>query len=140
MKMPSRIANIGMQPLFLMAGALCHMVIIIHEFYNVRNIVNQKCPSLHAEIHAIHRLSKRIICQRKSLKKYSIIVIRIHKITGQLMNSKPCHNCIESMKKCGIKTVYYSNLDGDIVMERVNKITNCQSSGFRWMKSRSGPN
>jgi deoxycytidylate deaminase len=82
-------------------------------------------------MHVIHQCTKRLIRQKKSLKKYAILVIRIKRDTGELVNSKPCYDCINTMKKCGIKKVYYSNSNGEIVMERVSQIENRKSNGYR---------
>lgn len=41
---------------------------------------------------------------------------------GDLVNSKPCNTCIYYMQLYGIKSVYYSNEDGDIVKEKLNNI------------------
>ncbi len=42
---------------------------------------------------------------------------------GHLVNSKPCNTCIYYMQLYGIKSVYYSNEDGEIVKEKLNDIT-----------------
>jgi deoxycytidylate deaminase len=42
---------------------------------------------------------------------------------GDLVNSKPCNTCIYYMQLYGIKSVYYSNEDGEIVKEKINNIT-----------------
>ena len=42
---------------------------------------------------------------------------------GDLVNSKPCNTCIYYMQLYGIKSVYYSNEDGEIVKEKLNDIT-----------------
>jgi deoxycytidylate deaminase len=42
---------------------------------------------------------------------------------GNLVNSKPCNTCIYYMQLYGIKSVYYSNEDGEIVKEKLNDIT-----------------
>jgi deoxycytidylate deaminase len=119
----------GMQPLSLMVAAPCSEGITIRVFYQLG--ILKKGATLHAEIHVIHQCTKRLIKQQKSLKKYSILVVRIKRDTGELVNSKPCHDCIKAMRKCGIKKVYYSNDQGEIVMERVNNIENRCSTGFR---------
>lgn len=74
-------------------------------------------------------MSKRMVRQKKDLKKYSILVIRIKRDTGELVYSKPCHDCIQAMRKCGIRKVYYSGHHGEIIMEKTNTITNRPSAG-----------
>lgn len=70
--------------------------------------------SVHAEIDAI--LQSDI----KEIKGLDIIIIRVKKLAnGELVlkNSRPCNNCIDKMKTYGIRKVYYSNDNGDIVYE-----------------------
>jgi hypothetical protein len=89
-------------------------------------------------MHVIHQCTKRIR-QKKSLKKYAILVIRIKRDTGELVNSKPCFDCINTMKKCGIRKVYYSDTNGEIVMERVSQIENRKSNGYRNIENYTSP-
>jgi len=56
----------------------------------------------------------------RHLNKSSIVVIR-HK-NGKLTMSKPCKNCISFMKTLGIKKIYYSNENGNIIVENIKKI------------------
>ena len=42
---------------------------------------------------------------------------------GDLVNSKPCNTCIYYMQLYGIKSVYYSNEEGEIIKEKINNIT-----------------
>jgi len=81
-------------------------------------------------------MSKRLKRQKKDLKKYAVLVIRVKRDTGALVYSKPCHDCIQAMRKYGIKTVYYSGHDGEIIMERVNKMTNRPSAGRNKMNAK----
>ena len=55
-------------------------------------------------------------------KKLEMFVIRVNQM-GDLVNSKPCNTCIYYMQLYGIKSVYYSNEDGEIVKEKLNDIT-----------------
>lgn len=119
----------GMPLLCWRAAVRCTRGTTTRAFYQLG--VLKKGATIHAELHVIHQCTKRLIRQQKSLKKYSILVIRIKRDTGELVLSKPCHDCINAMRKCGIKKVYYSDNDGNIVMERVNSIENRQSTGFR---------
>ena len=38
------------------------------------------------------------------------------------MNSKPCNSCIYYMQLYGIKSVYYSNDNGEIIKEKISDI------------------
>jgi hypothetical protein len=72
---------------------------------------------MHAEMEALSKLHP---CPPNSKKKIDLIVIRVD-LNGQLRNSKPCSKCIEHLcrlKKYKIQNVYYSDKDGNIIMER----------------------
>lgn len=60
-------------------------------------------------------------CLRKKLEMF---VIRVN-AKGNLVNSKPCNSCIYYMQLYGIKSVYYSDENGEIVRE---KLLDIQSS------------
>jgi deoxycytidylate deaminase len=57
---------------------------------------------------------------RKKLIKTDILVFR-DTSTG-IKNSKPCSECINTMKNMGIRRVYYSTDDGILVYEKVSEI------------------
>jgi deoxycytidylate deaminase len=57
------------------------------------------------------------------LKKLNILVIRVNS-KNELVNSKPCENCIYYLRLYGIKNVYYSNENGEIVKEKITDIEN----------------
>ena len=52
-------------------------------------------------------------------KNLKIFVIRTDK-QGNLKNSRPCRNCLETMKFFGVKTVYFSTDEGNIEKYRVD--------------------
>lgn len=54
-------------------------------------------------------------------KKLEIVVIRVNN-QGDLMNSKPCNSCLYYMRLYGIKNVYYSDENGEIVKEKITDI------------------
>ncbi len=57
---------------------------------------------------------------RKLLSGTFIIVIRI--ATDKLIrNSKPCVDCANLLKSCGIRKVIYSNPDGTYTVEKMNR-------------------
>jgi len=51
------------------------------------------------------------------MARTDILVFR--KSSNGISNSKPCLECIETMKKWGIRRVYYSTDNGDLVYEKV---------------------
>ena len=71
--------------------------------------------TMHAEITVFEKLPK------KKVRGMDILVIRINKNLA-LRNSRPCNQCIEKLSKLGIRKVYYSNEEGNIVWEFVEQM------------------
>ena len=69
---------------------------------------------MHAEISAMHYVPKQL------LQGADMVVIRIGK-GGALLNSKPCVTCRYTMKKKGIRRVYYSTNEGLIELEYLQR-------------------
>ena len=69
----------------------------------------------HAEITVFEKLPK------KRFTGMDILVIRINK-NLVLKNSRPCNQCIDKLIKLGIRKVYYSNDEGNIVWEFVQNM------------------
>jgi deoxycytidylate deaminase len=63
---------------------------------------------------AIH-IAKKCV---KNFKKCVLIVVRYNR-AGKLVNSYPCFFCLELIKLSGIKTIYYSNDEGELVKAKV---------------------
>lgn len=63
--------------------------------------------SLHAEMHAIHKMKRKY---KHLLSDCELYVVRIagSKMDNCLKYSKPCPDCSNEIKKCGIRKVYYS--------------------------------
>lgn len=78
--------------------------------------------SIHAEIAAINYLLKNCFKQRK-FSRLKLVVYRI-KSDGTYGNSKPCQNCIQTLKMYGLKSVLYSNESGNFVCEKIRHIQN----------------
>ena len=51
---------------------------------------------------------------------------------GGLRSSKPCPMCVFMMKKFGIKRVYYSDNDDNIIMEKIEDIEDLKLTA--WMR------
>lgn len=53
-----------------------------------------------------------------------------------MLNSKPCINCYDMLKRSSIiKRVYYSNTEGNITCELLTNMNNCyESYGNRMMR------
>lgn len=80
--------------------------ILIKRHYN-RTLVDK----LHAEIFAILRA-------KTDLRGAKIYVAR-KKDSGKFGNSRPCDNCLSMIIEAGIKKIFYTNENGDWVMERI---------------------
>uniref|UniRef100_A0A6C0LK09 Uncharacterized protein n=1 Tax=viral metagenome TaxID=1070528 RepID=A0A6C0LK09_9ZZZZ len=75
------------------------------------------CKTVHAEQDCINNYlsGKRA---ENITSRHCIIVIQVHSQTGELRMSKPCKNCENAIRGVGIRHVYYSDTNGDIVYER----------------------
>lgn len=88
-----------------------------------------KKPSIHAEHDAISKLIP--LKKKKKLESIDLLVIRVSRIYNIQM-SKPCYNCIQTMKilpeKKGYKinNIYYSNNDGEIVKTNLKCLENSE--------------
>ena len=63
---------------------------------------------------------------QKYLNRYNLLVVRINS-EGQMVNARPCYNCLDMLKSCGIKNIYYSTENG-IMCEKVNSMVSINSS------------
>lgn len=53
------------------------------------------------------------------MKRYlCLLVIRVNN-EGKLVNSRPCNDCIKILKRYPIKKIYYSNDNGEIIVEKL---------------------
>lgn len=72
---------------------------------------------------------------QQKLPKMDIFVIRLDS-NDNLVNSRPCHNCLSMMKAVNIQRVFYS-VDGSIDCERVtNMISINASSVTRYLEAK----
>lgn len=71
--------------------------------------------TLHSELDAILQVRKKI-----DLTGCKMYVARLFKKNGEPAISRPCEWCQETLKKFGIKKVYYTSWDGSIEVENVN--------------------
>lgn len=91
------------------------------------NSIETHFKTIHAEISVFDKLSK------KSSKGLDIIVIRINK-NFTLKNSRPCNHCIDKLKKIGIRKVFYSNENGQIICEYIEHMKKIHiSAGSRFL-------
>ena len=84
-----------------------------------------KTPGIHAECDAITKLMP--LKNKKKLETINLLVIRLTP-KNKIQSSKPCNNCIETMKslpqKKGYKIefIYYSDSDGNIIKTNLKKL------------------
>jgi deoxycytidylate deaminase len=99
------------------AGLLYNKNIV---YYGINKYIkkNEYYKTIHAEVNLLKSIPFI------KLNGRDIIVIRVNK-NGRLRNSRPCNDCIDILKKLGIRRVHYSDSDGNILVEQVeymNKI------------------
>jgi cytidine deaminase len=82
-------------------------------------------PGIHAECDAISKLIP--LKPRKKLENINLLVIRLS-TKNKIQCSKPCYNCIETMKKMPpkigykINNIYYSDSTGNIVKTTIKAL------------------
>ena len=69
--------------------------------------------SLHAEVNCIKNIKHR--------KKYRLLVLKYNK-RGELVDSRPCSDCKNSIVNCGFTNVYFSTEDGSIVKRKLSDL------------------
>ena len=114
----------------LAAALIKNNKLLSNPFCNVPSYksYNKVCSSIHAEMNALSHYYKdnRKINRRTKL---DIIVIRINK-TSQMCNARPCYNCLQTMKKLGIRRVYYSINSNDIIYENIKDMISIQVTSY----------
>lgn len=80
---------------------------------------------MHAEHNALRMLRNQK--QRKN-HHLTMVVLRFDSTKEHLIMSKPCSRCIELLRKHHIRTVIYSNKDGELVKENTCHIIHKPSS------------
>ncbi len=64
---------------------------------------------LHAEIAALVRAKREV---------HTLIIARILHGNGNIATSKPCPVCEAAIKAAGVKKVYYTNENGELILLR----------------------
>ena len=101
--------------------------------------------TVHAEEDAINNYLK--LCRKKyyddafirrRLRKALLITIRVK--GGGIKCSAPCSNCIELIKKYGIRQIIYSDMDENsntfYIKKKSRDLSNRESSGSRWIRKK----
>ena len=79
----------------------------LQKKYNQYRFSGDSPHKCHAELSALLPLIK----EGKNLSSASIYVFRSHK-NGMLACARPCKSCMELIKDCGIKRIFYTTEDG----------------------------
>lgn len=85
---------------------------IYSKGYNRFNLIT---VSIHAEIDCFLKLREN---PKLKFTSGHLLVVRLNS-NNKLANSKPCVDCLEKLKKIGIKKIYYSDAMGRIVEEKI---------------------
>lgn len=88
----------------------------------------------HAEVNVVRQFINRMSRRKgkkwtlRSISKFIVWVVRVNvqcerhdhfKVT----ESKPCQKCIETLRGLGIKKIGYSDINGDIVVDKIDNMT-----------------
>ncbi len=96
-----------------------------NKYYDIKTNVK---ISVHAEIMALNKVIKY------NKKGFDIIVIRLTK-ANKLTYSRPCAQCIETLKNNGFRKVYYSNFEGNIESEYLSDMVQYHTSARTKIKN-----
>ena len=109
-----------------------------------RNLAKNLCQgvktsSIHAEVNAImsyfgksfyyDKINNKVFFDEKKSAKLNLFVIRINK-TGDMCNARPCYNCLNIMQLVGIKKIYYSISNEEIICENIKDMISIQCSAI----------
>jgi hypothetical protein len=73
---------------------------------------------------------KNIKRARRKFSQISLIVIK-SSVTNKLGSSRPCNMCLHAMKILHIKYVYYSNVNGEIIKEKIKYMKSNHISSYQ---------
>lgn len=97
-------------------------------------------PGIHAEHDAINKLKP--LERKKKLEHVNLLVVRFSK-KNKFQNSKPCANCIQTMKKLPekkgykIRDIYYSNDNEEIVKSNFQMLEKEELHYSRYYKNKN---
>lgn len=81
--------------------------------------------SIHAEIDALMSF------KFKNVRGLDLLIIRVCKTKKEqlfLRNSRPCNACIDKLRQCKVRKVYYSGINGEILCEYVEEMEKIHDS------------
>lgn len=88
----------------------------------------------HAEVNVIRQFINRMSRRKgkkwtiRSISKFIVWVVRVNVQCSQhdtfrVTESKPCQKCIDTLRGLGIKKIGYSDINGDIVVNKIENMT-----------------
>jgi tRNA(Arg) A34 adenosine deaminase TadA len=83
----------------------------------------------HAEENVLEKFCRSKYRHLYRPKQLTLVVIRINRYN--IIDSKPCTNCVKIMKAFGLRRVIYSYGDGSLVTESLTTIYTVHSNGYR---------
>lgn len=97
-------------------------MVVTNHLVGKKGLYSYTC---HAEECVLNKMKNKLP------RKTKLIVIRINN-KCELIDSKPCVNCINKLKATNIKKVIYSNNEGILITEKIAFLNNTHMSyGFR---------
>ena len=91
------------------------------------NVTCSRGASCHSEMSVLKCIPTT---DKRKVRKYIIWNVRWSK-NGEIINSKPCINCQQTMLDMGLTTVVFSTADGLFVKSKLSDLVCKPSSGFR---------
>ena len=96
----------------------------------------------HAEVNVIRQLFTRLFRKKdkkwtkRNIGKFIVWVVRVnstceHSDDFKVTESKPCQQCIDSLRSFGFKKIGYSTIDGEMVVEKIENLEGILSSAQR---------
>lgn len=82
----------------------------------------------HAEENVLQKFCRSKYRRMYRPKQLTLIVIRINRYN--IIDSKPCSNCVKIMRQFGLRRVIYSYSDGSLITESLNNIETSPSKGY----------
>lgn len=86
----------------------------VRSFSLINDKYKKYIESCHAEQAAIMRVRNK-----RKLWNASMIVIRINHYSEMISMAKPCENCMKSIRFFHIRDLYYSDSNGQIILEKL---------------------
>ena len=88
----------------------------------------------HAELNVVRQFINRMSRRKgkkwtmRNISKFIVWVVRVNSRCllhddFRVEESKPCQKCINTLREIGVKKIGYSNINGDIVVDKIENMT-----------------